>query len=248
MITAIHKPDNLEDALTLLARDVDTRPLAGGTVLNAPHDAAFEVVDLSKLGLDTIEAKGSSLIIGATATLQSLLDTDGIPADLAKAIALETTRNLRHMASVAGTLVSDDGRSPFAAALLALDAALTIHPGPEDTSIGAILPLRGDNLKGKLITSISLSTAPRFGFEYVARSPADRPVLIVALAQWESGRTRIALGGWGSAPALLIDGRDPSGAADAAENALLSATDQWASAEYRTDAAITLINRLLETR
>jgi CO/xanthine dehydrogenase FAD-binding subunit len=245
MITSIHKPEKLEDALKFLARDTDTRPLGGGTLLNSPHDADFEVVDLSKLGLGAITAKGSTLTLGATTTLQVLLDWEGLPPALKTALTLEVTRNLRQVATVAGTLVAADGRSPFAAALLALDPVLTIHPDSQEVGLGEFLPLRGADLKGKLITAITLSTTPTLHFEYVARSPADRPIVTVAIARWDSGRTRVALGGFGKAPHLAMDGRDPSGGPEIVENVYLTATDEWATAEYRTAAALELVTRIL---
>jgi hypothetical protein len=53
----------------------------------------------------------------------------------------------------------------------------------------------------------------------------------------------MALGGWGVAPVLAMDGREPSGVAEAIENALSAASDQWATAEYRLTTARALAAR-----
>jgi CO/xanthine dehydrogenase FAD-binding subunit len=244
MITEYHRPSTLEEALKLIKRkNPETRPLGGGTVLSAPSSEQVAVVDLQKLKLNKISAKGKSVTIGAVATLQALMETEGIPTPLSAAIRHEAAFNMRGVATVAGSLVSADGRSPFALAMLALDAQLDMQPKDETVGYGDLLALRAEKLRGKLITKISISTAPKLSYQYVARTPADLPIIAVAVAQWPSGRTRLALGGWGSAPVLAMDGKDPSGVADAVDNALSHASDQWASAEYRLEAGRALAER-----
>lgn len=244
MISEYHRPAKLDEALKLLARKSPaTRPLGGGTVLAAPSEQSWAVVDLQLLGLGEIRAKGKQLTIGATASLQALLEFEDKPETLNAVIRHEATANLRRAATVAGSLVAADGRAPFATAMLALDAHLTLQPKDETISYGNLLPLRGDALSGKLITKVSISTNIGLSYQYVARSPADVPVLCLALASWPSGRTRLALGGFGPAPSLGLDGQDPSGLEAALENALSEAGDQWASAEYRVAAGKAMLKR-----
>jgi CO/xanthine dehydrogenase FAD-binding subunit len=161
-------------------------------------------------------------------------------------LKLEAPINLRNMGTVAGTLVTADGRSPFTTAMLALDAKLVLAPGDESLTIGNLLPLRRELLPGKLIVSVSIPLTTRLAFEYVARTPSDKPIVAVALCQWQSGRTRLALGGFSKSPLLGMDGTDAAGVAAAARNAFHEAADEWASAEYRMDAAATLAKRCLE--
>jgi CO/xanthine dehydrogenase FAD-binding subunit len=244
MITEYHRPSTMAEALELLGRSQpETRPLGGGTVLTAPSAEPVAAVDLQDLDLRQVSLKGKTLQIGAAATLQQLLDAEGLPAALAVAIQHEATFTLRQTATVAGALVAADGRSPFAVAMLALDATLALQPGDEALNYGDLLALRPAKLKGKLITDIVISAAASLSYQYVARTPADLPILSLALARWPSGRTRLALGGWGAAPVLAMDGREPSGVAEAVENALSAASDQWAAAEYRLTAARALAAR-----
>jgi CO/xanthine dehydrogenase FAD-binding subunit len=244
MITEYHRPSTLAEALELLGRpQPETRPLGGGTVLSAPSAEHVAAVDLQDLQLNTVSLKGKTLQVGAAATLQQLLDAEGLPAALAAAIRHEATYTLRQTATVAGALVAADGRSPFAVAMLALDATLALQPGDEAVSYGDLLALRPTKLKGKLITDIVISAAVSLSHQYVARTPADLPIVSLALCHWPSGRTRLALGGWGAAPVLAMDGRDPSGVAEAVENALSAASDQWATADYRLTAARALAAR-----
>ena len=259
MITAYHRPQTLDEALKLLAQP-NILPLGGGTLLSHSQADSVQVVDLQALGLNTIKKSGNNLEIGATATLQQLLENEAIPAALKSALKLEAPLNLRNAATMAGTIVTCDGRSTFATGLLALDAKIDIRYSRFDhlaldnsitrnsidesrtVNIGDFLPLRPRGL----ITSISIPLNVKFAFDYVARTPADKPIVCVALAQWPSGRTRLAVGGYGKAPMLAMDGTEAEGVETAARNAFHEANDDWASAEYRMDVAATLAKRCLE--
>jgi len=246
MISEYHRPKTLDEAIQLMSKQ-DIRPLGGGTMLNRPSPERFAVVDLQALGLDIIHKSGNKLEIGATATLQALLDSAHISPVLQETIRLETTYNLRQMATVAGTLVACDGRSTFATAMLALDAKLTVISNQSSViGLGDLLPFRVDNLRDKLITKIVIPLNVKLAFESVARTPADKPIVCAALAQWPSGRTRLALGGWGKSPLLAMDGNEPGGLEAAARNAFAEASDEWASAEYRSEMVAVLAKRCTE--
>jgi CO/xanthine dehydrogenase FAD-binding subunit len=246
MIIEYHRPNSIEEAIRLLSKP-DTHPLGGGTVLNRPSPEQFAVVDLQALGLNKIHKMGNSLEIGATATLQALLDSAHIPPALQEGLRLELTYNLRQMATVAGALVACDGRSTFTTAMLALDSKCNVFSDQSTViSLGDLLPLRTEILRGKLITSITIPMNVRLAFDTVARTPADKPIVCAALAQWPSGRTRLALGGWGKSPLLAMDGNEPSGVEVAARNAFAEAGDAWASADYRSEVAAVLAKRCLE--
>ena len=248
MITTYHRPKTLDEALTLLSQS-NRIPLGGGTLLSRPQSDPVEVVDLQSLGLDSIKKSGNNLEIGATVTLQQLLENEHCPNALKSALKLEAPLNLRNAATVAGTLVSCDGRSTFATVMLALDAKIEqtivdhLKTESRPSNIGEFLPLRPDGL----ITSITIPLNVRLAFDYVSRTPADKPIVCAALVQWNSGRTRLTLGGYGKSPMLAMDGTEPEGIESAARNAFHEATDEWASAEYRMDVASTLAKRCLES-
>lgn len=250
MITAYHRPKTLDEALTLLAQPNRT-PLGGGTLLSKPGTEPIEAVDLQSLSLDAIKKSGNNLEIGATVTLQQLLESEHCPEPMKSALKLEAPLNLRNAATVAGTVVTCDGRSTFGSLLLALDAKLEQskldHSKIESrtSNLGDFLPLR--DLQGSLVTSITIPLNVKLAFEYVSRTPADKPIVCAALAQWNSGRTRLVLGGYGKSPLLAMDGTEAEGVEAAARNAFHEATDEWASSEYRMDVAATLAKRCLES-
>ena len=247
MITQYHRPKTLTEALTLIAQP-KTYPLGGGITLTRFSNEDYAVVDLQALDLNTIEKKGNTLAIGATATLQELLDSADTPDALKKAIQHEASLNTRNAATIAGTLVASDGRSPFAVMMMALDAKITLRDTnneAETFQLGDFLPLREEKLQNKLITQISIPLNVESAYEYVARTPADKPIICAATSQWESGRTRLVLGGWDKSPTLAMDGKDAEGIESAAKNAAHDADDVWASAEYRQDVAATLAKRCI---
>jgi CO/xanthine dehydrogenase FAD-binding subunit len=259
MITQYYRPQTLAEALQLLSRP-DTRPLGGGTLLTQRSDESFSVVDLQALGLDYLNQSGDRLAIGAATTLQALLESAFIPEALKAALMLETPLNLRTMGTVAGTLVTCDGRSSFTSVMLALDAKLNITPGDEQITLGNFLPARGMGgglpqdgssslygvRPGTLITKIEIPLNVHLAFETVARTPSDKPIVCAALAQWPSGRTRLALGGFGASPSLALDGNAPNDLGAAARNAFAEAGDEWASKEYRSEIAAVLAKRCME--
>ncbi len=255
MIYEYYRPQTLDEALVLLARSKpQTIPLAGGTAVDRTSTEALAVVDLQSLGLDRLRRRSTHLEIGAMLTLQSLLEylnaeseTDAsVLATLKRVIQLEATYNLRQIATAAGTLVAASGRSPFATALLALDARLNLLPGDEIIGLGDLLPFRHQKLHGRLISHLSFAVKAYLAYEFVARTPADLPIVGVAVASWPSGRTRIALGGFGNIPILALDGTETDGAVLAARSAYAQAEDEWASAEYRQEIAGILTQRCLD--
>lgn len=252
MIVEYHRPDSLDEALALLSRPgIVCRPLGGGTAFDRFGSEAMAVVDLQRLGLNQVQERGNWLDLGATVTLQALLDTPLLPEALIETVRKEATHNLRQMATVAGTLVAADGRSPFTTALYALDAAIHLLPRGEGDDrdsihIGELLPFRKEILQGRLITQVTLPVNVSLAYEYVARTPADRPIVCAAAARWPSGRTRVALGGYGPAPVLAMDGPEDAGADMAARESYCEAGDEWASAVYRAEVAGILVRRCIE--
>src|SRR5512139_2354245 len=225
MITTYHRPKTLDEALTLLSQP-NRIPLGGGTLLSKPTADPVEVVDLQALSLDSITQTGNNLILGATVTLQQLLESVHCPEALKPALKLEAPLNIRNTATVAGTLVACDGRSTFATVLQALDAKIEIRYSSDDSrvsNIGEFLPLRPRGL----ITSITIPLSVKLAFDYVSRTPADKPIVCTAVAQWNSGRTRLAVGGYGRAPMLAMDGTEAEGIETAAHNAFHEAADDY---------------------
>jgi CO/xanthine dehydrogenase FAD-binding subunit len=247
MIEDYIRPASIAEAVSLLSDKTKVlKPLGGGTSISREKNKQFGVVDLQGLGLDHLEQTGQHIKAGAATKLKTFLGHSAVHPEIQRSILMDTTDNIRNAASFGGWLISSDGRSVFSTVMLALDASMTWEPGGISIQMGDWLPLRRKEAPGVLMTEVNWPVQPYVAFEYVARSPKDRPILIVAVAQWRSGRTRIALGGFGVTPIIAMDGPDDSGADVASRDAFYKAGDQWASAQYRREVVSTLAVRCLK--
>jgi CO/xanthine dehydrogenase FAD-binding subunit len=230
----------LEEALRLLEAGV---PLGGGTELTSRRSDLEAVIDLTRLSLDRVVVGEQQFEIGATSKLQALVEAD-LPPELVSVCRLEAGWNLRNQASVAGTIVASDGRSPLVTTLLAMGAELLLEPGSETIELDRYLNARP---KDRLITGLRLPRPAQLRYEQVARAPADRPQVCLAVAA-VAGTVRVALGGFGPRSQLIaanlpMEARSAEVAAEAARQACSQADDAWASAEYRAVAAAALARR-----
>jgi putative selenate reductase FAD-binding subunit len=243
-----HRPKSLGEALPLLR---EARPLAGGTFLTPRRARLQAVVDLQDLDLDGLRVEAGHLVVGAAIKLQTLVDHGAeIPSAVVQACRHEVGLNLRNMASLGGTVVTADGRSPLATALLAAGAEAIVEPGAERLTVDAVMELRGEGMQGRLILAFLLPRLRSSAYLQVARSPMDRPVVCAAVCRVGPDEPpRVALGGMGPRPILLpVRNDNPKAAAQEAAKAYASAGDAWASAEYRSTVAGVLVGRLLERR
>lgn len=211
--------------------------LGGGTTLNAGRaGSAVEVVDLQDLHLDGIVADADdALLIGATATLQQLVDDSRVPAVVREAARRDRPSTLRAQATVGGCVATGDPDSELLAALLVHDAIVHLG-GPDGTDqrplevVLAGLPIE----PGRVVTAVSMATSGRAAGARTARTRADRAI-VAAFARQAGGERRIALTGIAHTPVLVAGPSevDPIG-------------DFRGSAEYRRSLATTLIARVLE--
>ena len=254
-----HRPKSLQQALELLGR---ARPLGGGTALTPRRAELDSVMDLQDLDLAGHELRAGRLVLGGALRLQALTEEiPGLPPAVSQACRLEAGWNMRNQATLAGSVVTGDGRSPLLAVLLALDAGVHLEPGEAEIALGDFLTGRPGSVEGRLIVALGLARGARLGYAGVARSPADRPLVCAALARLDSGPTgewRVVLGGYGDRPIRVeaAEGALPRGGAitpgalaaagEAAAAAYAAAGDQWASAEYRAAVAETLVSRLAQ--
>jgi probable selenate reductase FAD-binding subunit len=244
-------PETVEEALEYLKKGV---PLAGGTALTPQRKDVGAVVDLRKLNLDRMQVEDGWVEIGATIKLQAMVETElNIPEILKEVCKLEAGWNLRNMATLGGTIMSADGRSPMLTTLLALDAQVVQEPDSVIQPLEKLLLTRQDV---QLITQIKFQVPSMLFYDQVARAPADFPLINAAVASWkheEEERVSVALGGYGAHPIkldviaeVLNQEGNVQSAMEVARAAFRNAGDAWASAAYRSDVAGTMVKRLLE--
>lgn len=241
MIIEYHRPANLGSAMELLKRpSPETLPLAGGTSLLLQKKDDVAVIDVQDLMLNTIHHQSDRQIIGAAVTLQQLVDEESLPDSLRKAARAEASFNNRQVATIGGTIASAGGRSPLLTVLLTANAEIVLAGQEKPLLVGEMLPLRGTVLHRQLITEVVLQKNMRFTYHKIAKTPDDVPLILVGVAKWTGGRTRIVIGGPFSTPKLAMDGTSDTGADIAAANLL---TDQQ---PYLREMAGILVKRCLQ--
>lgn len=146
---AYYRPDRLEDALALLASEPGSEVLAGGTDLLLSGLPKQALVDVTRLGLDRLEATPEGLVLGGTLTVQQLLESsaaaswaDGV---LVGACLEFGTLQVRNVATVGGNVAHALPAADLVPVLLALDAEVELARA--DDSAGGVrrrrLPLDG---------------------------------------------------------------------------------------------------------
>ena len=130
-----HRPGTVRQAANLLVKNEDAKVIAGGHTLipvkkqrlaSPPH-----LVDLSHIeGLNAIEMKGRSLVIGATArhaeVANSAIVGEAIPA-LANLASQIGDPAVRHKGTIGGSLANNDPTADYPAAVLALGATIVTN-------------------------------------------------------------------------------------------------------------------------
>ena len=179
-ILEYHRPATVDAALALLGRLTPrTRPLAGGAHYRRGIKWPEALVDLGGLGLDVVRQTGANWEIGATVTLEALAGTAELPSALREAARRQAPRNFRQRSTVGGMIATRDTGVLFAC-LLALHARIKLEPGGRSIPLASYAQTRLIN--GDLITSIAFPAQRHVAFAEISRTPADLPILCVAVA------------------------------------------------------------------
>jgi carbon-monoxide dehydrogenase medium subunit len=246
-----HRPKTLEEAVSLLGKG---SPLGGGTQLAVIRRSLTGVIDLQDLPLDGLSLQEGFFLLGAGVRLERLAEsTLPLPDSLRTAIRQDAPLNVRNMATLAGALISSDGRSPLATVMLALEAVVRIEPGARELSLDDLLESRESGMAGQLITEFRFAEPKRAGYMQVGRSPKDLPIVCASIKTGSNrGALRLFLGGFGRRPLRAVAAeealarRDLQGAMAASSALLSTADDEWASGPYRAHLAGVLTRRLAQ--
>lgn len=179
-ILEYHRPANVDAALALLGRPTPrTRPLAGGAHYRRGIKWPEALVDLEGLGLDAVKRGNTGWEIGATVTLEALAAQEDLPLALRRAARRQAPRNFRQRSTVGGMIATRDTGALFAC-LLALGARIRLEPGGRYVPLATYAQTRLIN--GDLITAVLFGVTRRVAFAEISRTPADLPILCVAVA------------------------------------------------------------------
>ena len=249
MLTDVHVPDDVSEAVRLLAQGATV--LGGGTslmpALNDRASAPTELVSLRRVGLTGVRVEGATLRLGATTTLAQV-ERDEQTAFLAPVVRSIASVPVRGLATVAGNLYAAQPYGDLGVALAALDArAVVLDPtGSRELPVTAVAGERH-----ALVTEVVVDVPAPGTFHYLKaarrRYNSASIVTVAAVVEQTDGvvaAARVALGGVARhvvratavEAALLgrpLDQATVAAAAQAGLGELDPADDAYASAWYR---------------
>ena len=236
-----HRPQRLEEALQLLARDgVNTAVLAGGTQLVAHVDEAVEeVVDLQAVGLDEIgHDREGRLVLGAMVRLQTIVEDERVPSLVRVLARREGPNTFRNQGAAGGALIALSPESEFVAGLLAYDAAVRVQTpaGEHDMALADFIADTEASLDGGILVAVTLATEGRAAHARVARTPSDYPIVAAVARRDPEGSINLALCGVAATPVLVAPNN---------LDELTPPADFRGSSEYRKEMARVLAARVL---
>jgi carbon-monoxide dehydrogenase medium subunit len=132
-----HRPDSLEEALQLLAEHGDeAKVLAGGQslipVMKLRLAAPAHLIDISRLGMDSIAEADGRLAIGALARHRDLERSDLLKARypvMAAAAPQISDPIVRNLGTIGGSLCHADPAGDWGSVMLALQASVVLRSG-----------------------------------------------------------------------------------------------------------------------
>ena len=130
-----HRPDSLEEALQLLSQHGDeAKVLAGGQslipVMKLRLSSPAHVVDIGRLGLDTIAESDGRLTVGALARHRDLERSELLEARypvMAAAAPLISDPIVRNLGTIGGSLCHADPAGDWGSVMLALEATVVLR-------------------------------------------------------------------------------------------------------------------------
>ncbi|MBC7577054.1 xanthine dehydrogenase family protein subunit M [Tardiphaga sp.] len=256
-----HRPETVRQAANLLIKNEDAKLVAGGhtliPVMKQRLAAPPHIIDLSHIqGLDGIEIKGRSLVIGALAkhaeVASSAIVGEAFPA-LAELAALIGDPAVRHKGTIGGSLANNDPTADYPAAVLAMGATIITNKRklkPEEFFQGLFTTaLEAD----EIITKVSFPL-PKKAAYVKFRNQASRYALVGVFVARRPSDVRVTVTGAGSDGVFRVEAFEQALQKRFSSKALEGLTvpaeglnsDLHGSAEYRAHLIGVLARRAVD--
>ena len=241
---AYHRPENLAEALDLLAEHGDEcKPLAGGQsllpLLAMRLAQPSVLVDLARVA--ELRNRERTVVAAMVTNAQLERDPAGLPPVVTAALPHIGHFQIRNRGTVGGSLAHLDPAAEWPALALLLDARLTLESrdrGRRTLAMSEFMrgPLQTALEPDELLTVVTFPEWPdgaRWGFAEVARRPGDF-ALAGAACTVIGGRRRVVVFATGRLPQLVEE-----------PGSIEATGDLHASARYRKHVAAALFTRVL---
>lgn len=263
-----YRPKSIAEALALLEKNSGSiLVLAGGTkIVLSNNDIVQELVDISALPLNYIEARPGEIRIGATTTLQQIAMNPVLqdsPAHiLSEAAVLSThSRMIRNASTLGGELVTSGPLSVMYCAFLVLQGQVRIVGGDE-FALAMNIFLNKKGLGGGLLVETIVPTFAEQTFTAIQPILNDRgkPILCacarLTVKEGNCCDVKVAITATRKVPQRLpkveemLEGQELSEvklarAADATYGNFYPISDRFASEEYRKEVSHVVVKRAL---
>jgi carbon-monoxide dehydrogenase medium subunit len=199
------RPNSVRQAANMLAKDPEAKILAGGhsllPVMKLRLAKPSQLLDIGQIeGLNTIELKGRSIVIGSTArhveVANSQVVKDALPvlAELAGEIGDPA---VRHRGTLGGSLANNDPNADYTAAILGLGATVITNKrriAADDFFKGMFETALAPD---EIIVKVSFPLAKKAAYEKF-RHPASGFALVGVFVSKRGSDIRVAVTGAGS--------------------------------------------------
>ena len=218
--------------------------MAGGSKLNATPTRSTKsvAISLAGLGLSGIKSEGGQVTIGATATLQQVIDNLVVPAAVREAAGFVYSRNVRNQASFGGELFARQNEAVLLPVLMVMNAKVLLAGGGDADLASWLAGSRDGLVLGVVLPEPNVCCSTR----KVARGLT---VLTAAVAIAADGQQRVAIEGVVSSPVRLaaVEQKRLSGEAlqTAVSEAVAPVADLRGSVSYKRYIAGVVVADLL---
>jgi aerobic carbon-monoxide dehydrogenase medium subunit len=255
------RPNSLRQAANMLAKDPDAKILAGGHSLLPAMKLRLakhtQLLDIGRIeGINTIELKGRSLVIGAMArhveVANSPVVKESLPA-LAKMAGEIGDPAVRHRGTIGGSLANNDPNADYPAAVLGLGATIVTNKrkiAADDFFKGMFDTVLEPD---EIIVKVSFPLAKKAAYMKF-KHPASGFALVGVFVSKRSSDIRVAVTGAGSNGVFRVKSFEEAlkkrFASKSIEGMTIPAegmnTDIHGSAEYRAHLVAVMARRALD--
>jgi carbon-monoxide dehydrogenase medium subunit len=205
------RPTSVRQAVNMLAKDPEAKLLAGGhsilPVMKLRLAKPTQLVDIGRIeGLNTIELKGRSIVIGALARHVEVANSktvqEALPA-LAKVAAEIGDPAVRHRGTLGGSLANNDPNADYPAAVLGLGATIITSKrriAADDFFKGLFETVLEPD---EIITKVSFPLAKKAAYQKF-KHPASGFALVGVFVSKRGSDIRVAVTGAGASGVFRV--------------------------------------------